>query len=208
MALCRAYDLPMLQVSTRRPGSERRYVQYPTWSWASVPGQVSWHAEHHRPENMLETILISYLGHTPSSDRGHELRLRGVLLPNLPEGSRSYPNNHSVTGTYFPDHKEHKQLIAKERESEVYYCLMVKSSWYEWYLLILRCKDEKNAVYERLGMLRVYFGISGAEARLGVISIRGKYRDLETGNLEGHTPWWEFDEERDWESSLVDFTLV
>ncbi|KAK0641378.1 heterokaryon incompatibility protein-domain-containing protein [Cercophora newfieldiana] len=208
-----AFDLVWIVTlsPTAKPGTTTQQIEastpdqqtFPTWTWASVTSPVHWsHLILSRYEPLEDSdIFVSQL---PGSS-AYALRLRGVLVPSLLVGDvagvKPYVADDEWTASYYPDQVGDSDLTG---QSDIY-CLRVLKNGIYSLSLVLRCKDKRNELYERVGLLR------GDSKRLteengGTPGIRGRYRDPWNHSIEGYTPRWDF--LAGWEAPPVTITLV
>ncbi|KAI0136113.1 HET-domain-containing protein [Hypoxylon sp. NC0597] len=188
-------------LSQKTPWSSDKLL-FPTWSWASIRGQVSWPIEDLTENCPEEEILVDLIEERPTDAQDHslicpayELNLYGVVVPSslgaLPQGHMR------GRGVYYPDWDNQLSDLGSKTKIA---CLRVLKSYNEYYSLVLHCVDEDKSVYERIGLL---FYRDNLHCSNTDIDDREWKRESE---IKGLPPWWEVC--KGWEPNKVTVTLV
>ncbi|OTA93504.1 hypothetical protein M434DRAFT_395555 [Hypoxylon sp. CO27-5] len=174
---------------------------FPTWSWASICGHVSWSIEDLIENCPAEAVLVDLVEDCPADTPVHslirpvyELKLYGVVI-RMSLGALPLLHDHMTRGVYNPDWDN--QLSDLGSNTEVA-CLRMLKSDNEYYSLVLHRVNEDKSVYERIGLLFYRDNL--------YCSHENDTEWKRESEIKGLPPWWEV--HKGWQPNKVTVTLV
>lgn len=148
---------------------------FPTWSWASISGSVSWGNISRFYE--LDLSQPPWHRRQATTGRQYELHLSGVLVPiklkdleGLHDETNHLFDEKESNGRFYPDYQyslyEDGERGHVNRDSTVY-CLRMKPCYTPglgqncYMSLVLHCVQEAGQVYDRIGFVSCLGGTNG-----------------------------------------------
>ncbi|KAI1408879.1 HET-domain-containing protein [Hypoxylon sp. FL1857] len=187
-------------LSEETPWSSDKWL-FPTWSWASIHGEIYWSTDEDIIENCpVEAILVNVIEECPANAEdyssacpAYELKLCGVVVPSSVGALQEF---REAGGVYYPDWDDQLNHLAPDTKVA---CLRILGKDHEYYSLVLLRVDEDKSIYERIGLL--YFK--------DVLYKWHPNSDIEwqrKSEIKGFPSWWEVS--KSWEPEEVTVTLT